>query len=399
MVGSGYQVYSNTGSGDAINYATPVATTLSSDTTWTSTALAAPGAWKFGVRAFNSDGEEQNLDCAATIVLDAFGNDITNQPLPPTGLRSFGTPGGGIRTEWWYALTRGPTTPTSFNVYLGTGGTPDYATPIATVLYSVGIFNVFVSNVGPLSNGVTYTIGVRTANASGEEKNTVTVFCTADSTGPSAVDCSMRSPSSSHPKEPCHATHRSQFEIQGQENQVLGVADGSPNTFELKTVAGTGGIVVTFSPGGIGIDGSAISAGSVGPGIAGQLAVFATSATLVSATIGIQIDQYVTPYTTVADAATITCNWAASNHFQATLGGNRTIAQSNETTDQTSTIKITQAASGGPYTATFAGTISWYTPTFTAPTMPITAGASMYVMLRCTGAGTYDGFSLPANAS
>jgi hypothetical protein len=188
LVGSGYHVYSNTGSGDPINYATSVATTLISDTTWTSTALAAPGAWKFGVRAFDSNGEEQNLDCAVTIVLDAFGNDITNQPLPPTGLRAFAMPGGSIRVEWYYPLTRGPTVPIGFNIYLGIGDAPNYTTPAATVLYSAGLFNVFVANIAGLSDGTTYAVGVRAYNGSGAEQNTIAVSVTADAIGPAAVD-------------------------------------------------------------------------------------------------------------------------------------------------------------------------------------------------------------------
>jgi hypothetical protein len=91
LVGSGllYRIYANTGIGDPINYATPVATTglLS----WTSSALAYPGDWKFGVRAYNPTNGlgEKNLDCAVEIILDAAGTDIANRPGPPSGLRGF----------------------------------------------------------------------------------------------------------------------------------------------------------------------------------------------------------------------------------------------------------------------------------------------------------------------
>jgi hypothetical protein len=185
--GNGYHIYSNTGSDDPINYTTPAGTALISDTSWTSTALTAPGTWRFGVHAFSSDGEEQNLDCAVTIVLDAFGNDISNQPLSPAGLRSFATPNGSIRVEWYYPTTRGPTSPLGFNVYLGSGVTPIYSTPAAKVLYSTGLFNVFVANITGLIDETTYSVGVRAYNSSGEEQNTSTVSVTADATGPSAV--------------------------------------------------------------------------------------------------------------------------------------------------------------------------------------------------------------------
>jgi hypothetical protein len=183
---SGYKVYASDTVNDMIDYTTPVATVTG--TTWTSSSIAAAGAWSFGVRAYNSDGEEQNLDCAVTIVVDGFGNDITNRPMPPSGLRAFATPGGGIRVEWCYPLTRGPKAPTGFNVYLGTGGSPSYAVPIATVLYSAGLFNMFVANIAGLSDGTTYPVGVRAYNGSGEEQNTIAVSVTADAIGPAAVD-------------------------------------------------------------------------------------------------------------------------------------------------------------------------------------------------------------------
>jgi hypothetical protein len=86
-----YHVYSNAGSGP-INYSTPIATVLG--LTWTFPPLAYPDDWWFGVRAFNSYGEEQNLDCVVELILDATGHDITNRPLPPTGLRAFATKAG-----------------------------------------------------------------------------------------------------------------------------------------------------------------------------------------------------------------------------------------------------------------------------------------------------------------
>lgn len=184
--GLAYHVYADTGAGDPINYATPIAT--ASGTAWTSGTLAAPGTWSFGVRAFDGNGEEQNLDCSAVIVLDADANDITNRPMPPAGLRGFATPNASIRVEWYYPPTSGPKVPTGFHVYIGTGGTPDYSTPAATVAFNLGLFNTFVSNLSGPSDGETYAIGVRAFNASGEETNSVVVSVAADATGPAAVD-------------------------------------------------------------------------------------------------------------------------------------------------------------------------------------------------------------------
>ena len=211
-----YHVYANIESSDPIDYESPVATV--SATTWMSGTLTAPGTWRFGVRAFNRSGEEQNLDCSATIILDAYGNDITNRPAPPTGLRAFATAGGGIRVEWWYPSVNGTKAPTGFHVYTGhvsvpeavssyssvavpnqsipnAGNsttvpvvTPDYAYPAATMLYSAAFFNTFQANLSGLTDRTKYTIGVRAYNAFGEEQNTTVVTVTADATGPAAVD-------------------------------------------------------------------------------------------------------------------------------------------------------------------------------------------------------------------
>jgi len=182
-----YHVYANTGAGDPINYQTPVATT--SGLTWTSSPLSFAADWKFGVRAFYQPGglEEQNLDCAVEIILDSTGRDITNRPAPPTGLRAIAVKGGAIKVEWSYPnpVTTAKT-PTGFHVYDGIGSV-SYTTPVATVAYSSSIANVWTATISGLTNGTTYTIGVRAFNAVAEEPNTSTVSCTSDANGPSAV--------------------------------------------------------------------------------------------------------------------------------------------------------------------------------------------------------------------
>jgi hypothetical protein len=182
--GIGYNIYANTGQGDAINYVTPIATTT--NTTWTSSSLAYPGDWKFAVRAYNIFGEEKNLDCMVEIILDSSGNDITLRPLPPLALRAFPTAGGGVRVEWAYANVQPAKVPTGFHVYIGSP-TPNYGSPAATVSYSSAIAGSFVANLTGLTSGTTYAVGVRPYNATAEEPNTITVSVTADSTGPAPV--------------------------------------------------------------------------------------------------------------------------------------------------------------------------------------------------------------------
>jgi hypothetical protein len=220
-----YRVYSNTGGGDPINYGSPIATVATPG--FLTPALTYPGTWSFGVRSVDlgSALEEQNVDAAVTVILDAGGNDITNQPPPPTGLRAFALAGGSIRVEWGYRPTTPAKMPTGFHIYItsplpvggplrpasiirrdkgntrrrrgdggdvrwvpGAGGTGPYGIPAATVLYSASIWNSFVCNLTGLADGTTYTIGVRAYNTTAEERNTNTVNVAADATGPAAVD-------------------------------------------------------------------------------------------------------------------------------------------------------------------------------------------------------------------
>jgi hypothetical protein len=180
-------VYANTGANDPINYMTPVATV--NGISWTSSPLSYAGDWKFGVRAFYypSGLEEQNLDCEVEVILDASGDDITNRPAPPTGLRALAQKGGNIKAEWGYPNPASKAkTPAGFHVYLGIGSV-SYATPAATVSYGSSIVNTFTATLTGLTNGTTYTIGVRAYNATAEEPNTATVTCTSDASGPTAV--------------------------------------------------------------------------------------------------------------------------------------------------------------------------------------------------------------------
>ena len=165
--------------------------------------------------------------------MSAAGADATNLPAGPIGLGAFATAGGTVRVQWTYPQINTPAkTPTGFHLYVGLappallvvaiesgdastgfvgtqglslpgrssrrnsgsqswqramGGSPNYSVPAATVLYASSIAGTFVANIGPLSDGATYAIGVRAYNATAEEPNMTTVTVTADATGPTAV--------------------------------------------------------------------------------------------------------------------------------------------------------------------------------------------------------------------
>jgi hypothetical protein len=141
------------------------------------------------VRAFDtvSGLEEQNVDCAITVTLNAGGLDITNQPPAPVGLRAFATAGNGITVAWTKPATTGASEPSGFHLYTGTGGAPNYGAIAATVLSGAAVSGSFALNLTGFTSGVPYTIGVRAFNSIAEESNTHSVTVTANGVGPTAV--------------------------------------------------------------------------------------------------------------------------------------------------------------------------------------------------------------------
>jgi hypothetical protein len=197
-VGSGsgvvaYNIYGNDGSGGPIDYSTPIATTT--ETSWSSASLATPGSWKFSVRAVRvADGlEEQNLDAAITLDLDASAADVSSRPLPPNGLRAIPRPKGVVRVEWGYHLVERARTPSGFHVYAGIGGSLDYGSPVATVPFVLGRIS-YLAELNGLNAGEIYTVGVRAFNTAGEEANVSTTEVVSDATGPQGVDILAANP-------------------------------------------------------------------------------------------------------------------------------------------------------------------------------------------------------------
>jgi hypothetical protein len=183
-----YAVYGNTGVGDPIDYVNPLAILVG--TSWTSDALAAPGQYKFAVRARDAASglEEQNLDAAVELMLDATGRDVTDVPLPPMGVRALPLASGAIRVEWTCPCIDPRRQPDGFRVYLGTPQAIDYLQPVAVVPWSSSMAGAFSGTVASLVDGMAYGVNVRAFNSRGEEANTGVIQVTADGTPPALVD-------------------------------------------------------------------------------------------------------------------------------------------------------------------------------------------------------------------
>jgi hypothetical protein len=93
--------------------------------------------------------------------------------------------------------------------------------------------------------------------------------------------------------------------------------------------------------------------------------------------------------TDATDAATVTFDLSLGNIHTVTLGGNRTLAISNETAGQVFVIKLIQDGTGSR-TVTWFDTISWAYGV--APTLTTTAAGIDVFGFICTAADTYDGF-------
>jgi hypothetical protein len=104
---------------------------------------------------------------------------------------------------------------------------------------------------------------------------------------------------------------------------------------------------------------------------------------------GNDLQQYYSPPAVATWTGTVTLNLSNNNLFVGTLSGNTTLAFAGGDAGQPITIYAAQAASGGPFTLTFpASVVAWSGSPYSAPSMPVTAGAYLLANLRCLPGGS-----------
>ena len=96
------------------------------------------------------------------------------------------------------------------------------------------------------------------------------------------------------------------------------------------------------------------------------------------------------PNNAATDGSTVTFDCSLGNVHSVTLGGNRTLALSNVSTDQYLHIKLKQDGTGSR-TVTWFSTITWVDGT---PTLATVANKTDEFIIRCTGSGTYVGYKI-----
>jgi hypothetical protein len=97
---------------------------------------------------------------------------------------------------------------------------------------------------------------------------------------------------------------------------------------------------------------------------------------------------------TVADGATVTFDCKLSDKHIVTLGGNRTLALSNDQVGQTFLVILKQDGTGSRLVTWFGG-ISW--PGGTVPTLTTAAGKQDVFSFLKVGSGAYLGFASGLN--
>ena len=181
-----YRIYKNDGAGGPVDYSTVVTTTAS--LSYVAAALPLSSDTTFAVRTYDTTStyDDMNTDAIVRIIVDASGNDVTARPAAPIGITARAIAAGAIRVEWGFPNNSANAAPTSFKVWITSGGSVNYAaSPNTTVTYSAtrGTYRVDVSG---FTTGTTYTVGVRATNAAGDETNTGSFSVVADATAPTA---------------------------------------------------------------------------------------------------------------------------------------------------------------------------------------------------------------------
>ena len=182
-----YQVFSNGGSGGPVDYSTPIATV--SGTSYTTGALAAPGVYRFAVRAKDTATglADANTQATVRVALDASGVDVGGVPNPPFAAVARPTAGGGCLVAWTYFAAGQAAPPANFLVYLTAGTTPALTTPAATVPYRPGASG-YSCQLGGLADATTYTVAIVSVGATAIASDAATATVVGDATPPADVE-------------------------------------------------------------------------------------------------------------------------------------------------------------------------------------------------------------------
>ena len=165
-----YHIYSNHGTGGAVDLTAPLVTTT--DLSCVIGPLNTSTDNTFLVRAFQTETGLEEANTVASVRASIGPDGLENSGLPnaPHALNLSSVPGGGCLISWAYAPALGQGLPEGFRIYLKVG-VVDYNVPTATEPYVSGQLGYSSLVPGPLSPA-TYSVAVRSFNSAGIEINT-----------------------------------------------------------------------------------------------------------------------------------------------------------------------------------------------------------------------------------
>lgn len=179
----GFHVYHNSGAG-AIDYGT-ICTSVADSAASCAIPVGA-GAWRFGVRAYNENGEEKNVDVVAEATVLDDGSEAPDRPNRPTDLAARPSSGGAVEVTFSYDATGEAANCEQFNIYCGAGaGAIDYGNPIGSISGDAGSGGHYSFLTDPLADGAAYSFAVRAGTSDGvEDDGTEWASATADASAP-----------------------------------------------------------------------------------------------------------------------------------------------------------------------------------------------------------------------
>ena len=179
-----YRIYANNGTGGPVDFSTPVGSTAT--LSFGVGPLAAPGDYRFAVRAFDTATgiEEANTQVYVDLRLDPSGLVLRARPNPVHALIARPTAAGGCRIDWAYSPAGQAASPVDFLATLSAAG---LAPVSATVNYRPGTSNYSCSFAGGTAEAIdTVTVLARTSG--GDAGNAISTTVRTDSTPPDDVD-------------------------------------------------------------------------------------------------------------------------------------------------------------------------------------------------------------------
>lgn len=177
-------IYKGDDTGGAIDWSVLIATVTGA--TFPVTDLPAGATRQYGIRTYDdvTGLVELGMMARCTIARDAAGNDVSEPPGGPSGIRATPLAAGAVRVAWIYLGGGGRPDPDHFAVFVTAGTAVDFtATPTAMVAMIKNSRN-YTLDIPGFIDGTSYVVGVRGILGNADDGNAMVATFEAAGTGP-----------------------------------------------------------------------------------------------------------------------------------------------------------------------------------------------------------------------